>query len=172
MDSHDTVHLLRKLIELQQESNALALESQYVLRVIHDEQRDELALLRQILDALEEVATSGTITQLDEENKTMAAITGTKVGGSSVFQVVWNGAMTPGAPVVWSCPDDPGISFVAVSTDPTGNTVTATDVTADALTKYTLNVAGTASDGTAVQATAVVPLLAAPATGGTINQVS
>lgn len=100
------------------------------------------------------------------------AITGTKVGGSSVFNVVWNGGMTPGAAVVWTCPDDPGISFVPVASDVTGNTVTATDVAADALTQYTLNVAGTASDGSAVTATAVVPLLTTPATGGTINQTA
>jgi len=99
------------------------------------------------------------------------AITGTKVGGSSVFLITWNGGMTPGAAVVWTA-DDPGISFAPVPTDPTGNTVTATDVAADTLTQYVLTVKGTASDGSAVSATATVPLLAAPATGGTISQLS
>jgi hypothetical protein len=79
--------------------------------------------------------------------------------------------MTPGAPVVWTA-DDPGISFAPVPTDPTGNTVQATDVAADTLTQYVLTVKGTASDGTAVSATATVPLLTAPATGGTISQIS
>jgi hypothetical protein len=114
-------------------------------------------------------ATGGQIFQLTGDSK--MAITGTKVGGSSVFQVVWNGGMTPGAAVTWKA-DDPGISFVPGSTDPTGNTVTATDVAADTLTSYNLTVSGTASDGTAVTATAAVPLLTTPATGGTINQLS
>jgi hypothetical protein len=118
----------------------------------------------------QEPATSGTIFQIEGES-IMAAITGTKVGGSSVFLVTWNGGMTPGAPVVWTS-SDPGITFAPVPTDPTGNSVTATDVVADTLTSYTLTVTGTASDGTKVTATATVPLLTAPATGGTISQLS
>jgi len=97
-------------------------------------------------------------------------ITGTKVGGTSTFQVVWNGGMTPGAAVVWTS-SDPGLTLVTDPTDTTGNTVDATDAVADTLTSYTLTAAGTASDGTAVTATATVPLLTTPATGGVINQL-
>ena len=99
------------------------------------------------------------------------AITGTKIGGTSVFQVVWNGGMTPGAAVNWSS-SDPGLTLTPLASDPTGNTVTAVDAVADTLTSYTLTAAGTASDGTAVTATATVPLLTTPATGGNINQLS
>jgi len=98
-------------------------------------------------------------------------ITGTKVGGTSTFQVVWNGGMTPGGAVTWTA-DDPGVTILPVPTDPTGNSVTVTDAVADTLTQYVLTVTGTASDGTKVSATATVPLLTAPATGGVISQLS
>jgi hypothetical protein len=113
-------------------------------------------------------ATSGTIRQL---GGTMAGITGTAVGGTSTFQVTWNGAMTAGAPVTWTSSDS-SITLTPVSTDPTGNTVQAVDAAGDTNPSYTLTVTGTASNGTTVTATASVPLLAAPATGGTIQQLS
>jgi hypothetical protein len=113
-------------------------------------------------------ATGGKIIQLGEN----MAITGTKVGGTSQFQVVWNGGMTPGAAVVWTS-NDLGIVITPLGSDPTGNTIQVVDAVADANTSYTLDVSGTASDGTAVKATtATVPLLTAPATGGVINQLS
>lgn len=127
-------------------------------------------IAKAVEDAFEPAAaTGGTIFQLGEKDM---AITGTKVGGTSKFQVVWNGGMTPGAPVVWTS-NDPGIAITADPADPTGNTVNAVDAVADTNTSYTLDVAGTASDGSAVKATtATVPVLATPATGGTINQLS
>jgi hypothetical protein len=112
-------------------------------------------------------ATGGKIIQLGEKDM---AITGTKVGGTSTFQVVWNGGMKPGAAVVWTS-NDPGNTLTTDPTDPTGNTVDVVDAAADALTSYTLTAAGTASDGTAVTATATVPLLTTPATSGVINQL-
>jgi hypothetical protein len=115
------------------------------------------------------VATGGKIIQLGEKDM---AITGTKVGGTSQFQVVWNGGMTPGAAVVWTS-NDPGIVITPLGSDLTGNTIQVVDAVADANTSYTLDVSGTASDGTAVKATtATVSLLTAPATGGVINQLS
>lgn len=140
----------------------------------------QISLLKRILETLERIektletdepepATGGTIFQLQGEQK--MAILGTKIGGTSVFQAVWNGGMTPGAPVVWTS-SDPGLTLTPLASDPTGNTVTAIDAVADTLTSYTLTAAGTASDGTAVTITATVPLLTAPATGGVINQLS
>jgi hypothetical protein len=139
---------------------------------------DKLAeyYLRRIFEVLERIrvllepspARGGTIFQIGEANM---AITGTKVGGTSTFVVVWNGGMTPGAPIVWTS-SDPGNTLTPVASDPTGNTIQVVDAAADALTSYTLTATGTASDGTTVTATATVPLLTAPATGGVISQLS
>jgi hypothetical protein len=161
----------REYRELAQIEKALN-EANDRLNSIEAALADQSGKIDQLLQALvpiEVPATAGKISQIEGESQ--MAITGTKVGGSSVFQVSWNGGMKPGAPVVWSA-DDPGISFAPVAVDPTGNTVTATDVAADTLTQYVITVKGTASDDTAVSATATIPLLTAPATGGTINQVS
>jgi hypothetical protein len=130
----------------------------------------ELAHIRRVLDKeVEEPATGGTIFQIEQGEREM--ITGTKIGGTSVFVVTWNGGMTPGAAVTWTS-SDPGNTLTPVASDPTGNTIQVVDAAADTLTSYTLTVTGTASDGTTVTATATVPLLTAPATGGTINQSS
>jgi hypothetical protein len=151
----------------------------------HELEHKEMHVERQLIEALREnskalkelaralqpkaAATGGEIFQLGENSM---AITGTKVGGTSKFNVVWNGGMTPGAAVVWKS-SDPGITLTPDPADATGNTIIAVDALADTLTSYTLDVSGTASDGTAVKATtATVPLLTAPATGGTISQVS
>jgi hypothetical protein len=160
----------REYREIKEIERALN-EANERLEALEAQGADNSAKLDQLIAALvpiEVPATGGKISQL---GATDMAINGTKVDGSSTFQVVWNGGMTPGAAVVWTA-DDPGISFVTVASDPTGNTVTATDVAADALTSYNLTVNGIASDGTKVSATANVPLLAAPATGGVINQLS
>ena len=101
------------------------------------------------------------------------AITGTPVGGSSSFQVTWNGAMAPGTPDVWSV-DDPNVTLSPdTSGDPT--IIDAADSSTDTATLYNLTVTATNSAGQPVTATAQVPLIPpppTPASGGTINQVS
>jgi hypothetical protein len=128
--------------------------------------------IRKVLDKeSEEPATGGKISQI-EGDSIMVAITGIKAGGSGVFLVTWNGAMDPTKPTVWTSTDT-GITFAPVPTDPTGNSVTVNDAVLDTSTTFDLTATGTNSAGAAVTATATgIPISLAPATGGTISQLS
>ena len=155
-----------------------------VIAFLHDI-RTELQILNQavrnlvltgqaILSILKSVpipATGGTIFQIKGGQK--MAITGTPVGGSSSFQVTWNGAMAPGTPENWAV-DDPNVTLSPDSSgDPT--IVDATDAATDTAAIYNLTVTANNSAGSSVMATAQVQLIPpppTPATGGTINQLT
>ena len=81
--------------------------------------------------------------------------------------------MAPGTPETWSV-DDPNVTLSPdTSGDPT--IVDAADAATDTATLYNVTVTANNSAGTAVTATAQVPLIPpppTPATGGTINQLS
>ena len=173
MSEHDE-NIREQIQDLQMDEQIEGGNLHFLIRKVNNVELRLIQIEQQLLQILAILGTTapamgGKIQQLGEIDM---AITGTKVGGTSKFQVVWNGGMTPGAAVTWKS-NDAGIVITPDPTDATGNTVNVTDAVLDANTSYTLDVSGTASDGSAVSATtATVPLLAAPATGGTINQLS
>ena len=146
------------------------------------EDRGEVHQLRRIADELEELicllrrfmvhpATGGTINQIGGSMPTNLSIV---AGTSGIFMVTWNGALQPGAPVVWSA-SDPAVVLAPVTTDPTGNTESAAVPASDTASTFVLTATATNLAGAPVTATATItitPAPPAPATAGVINQLS
>ena len=122
-----------------------------------------LDLVEILLRWLHGPATMGYVSQLFRKGETM--ITGVVQGAFGNFHVTWNGAMTAGQVTVWT------VDVATVVLTPTGDNLTAAVAVGEPAASFTLTATGTSSNGSSVTATASVPVLAAAATGGTIDQV-
>jgi hypothetical protein len=149
-----------------------------VLHEIRDEQKEIVHLLKLIYDLLRPMAaTAGQIFQIGENMGTPApgTITGTPLGGTSTFGIVFNGALQAGSVPQWSVTDP----LISITPSADGMSVAVAAGAGDTNPSYVLTNTALSSDGvTTITTTATVPLLPAvtppptPATQGVITQLS
>lgn len=139
----------------------------------HHDEREIVSLLKQILGKLN-WASVLKIFQI-KGRQAMPTNFSVQAGTSGTFQVVPNGALQSGAPINWTVDDTANVTLSA-SPDGDPTKIVATVAAADPNAQFTLSVAATSSNGSAltdsqvVQVTPVAP--PAPATSLTIVQLS
>jgi hypothetical protein len=169
--------------ELQQELNTLVLASRSELRDIRSDQKDQDALLNEILDTLAPVSTGFDLTQINGgsmASKAKGVLTGVQVGASGTFQEsplpVGSLGLQTGTVPTYSV-DDP---LVTLSASPDGDPtkVVAAVAATDTGASFNMTVSGTNTTGTAISSVfniAILPGTTPPpvvSTGFDLNQLS
>lgn len=111
-------------------------------------------------------ATAASIRQL--KGGITMPISGIKVGGAGKFQATFNGALQAGAVPVWAS----DLASIALTPAADGLTVDASAAAGETAGAFNLSVSAVASDGSAVSGSVTVPILPAPATAVTIDQIA